>query len=334
MELSCSLLILSTFAYKILGIEGFLAQYDQRTRWGALYAIDLSTIDQLAQIDPSAIQSQVSTALPDLLQIIDSDGVMMQAEKFSTVLANNAAVVNGCIGVGSFFLGSAVTGKANAEDIEGLKKSVADKESTLQELQSKLEEAQTSEKDLNIKTTQYEDQLFDLETKFEKETGTIKQNFQETLEKEKDKMRKKTKAEMKFTMDLKMKQERSKMVQEKLEFLNEMSFEKNRELSKLRLQNVEMQQTQKKTEAVLQQSQDELEKLNSLKNKKAFWPTEMVGLRMKQADSEKKIDRLTKEVEDMEDALVQAKEEIEAVNSRKNFFSFITKTASKDTTEK
>jgi len=317
MKLSFSLLILSTVA------EGFITQPEcspnGKARCGPLCAIDLSTIDQIAQIDLSGIQSQISTALPDLPQVIESGGVMMQVERLSTALANNAAVVNGGIGVGSFLLGSAVTGKGNAEGIEGLEKSVTDKESALQELRSKLEEAQTSENELNIKITQYEDEMFDSETKFEMETDNIRREFQTTLEREKDKMRKKTKTEMKFTMDLKMNKERSMMLQEKLEYVKDMSLDKNIELSKLRLKNVEMQQKQKTTDASLQQSQDELENLMAMKNEKAFWPKEIFGLRLAQAESGKEIERLTKELEEMDIALVEAKEEIETVDLKKIF---------------
>jgi len=326
MKLSPSLLILTTTTSVRDGVDGFVAQhrhsvYTQK-RLEPLFVIDPSAIDQLVQIDPSAIQSQVTNALPNFSQI-----------DISTVLASNAALVNGGIGVGSFLLGAVVSGKDDKEAIKGLEKSVADQESLMLELRTKLEEAQKSEGDLTTKIVQFEDQIFELENEYENETGELKKNFQATLQDEKDKLRIKLKKEMQFSMDIKMNTERSAMLQEKLEFVKEVGFEKNAELSSLRFEKAALERTQKDTQKSLQKSEEEVKKLFSLKNKDGFWPTEMVGLRMQQAESEKDIDRLTKELEKMEEGLAEANEEIEAFNSKKNFWSFIKKEGTKETTE-
>jgi len=326
MKLYPSLLILTTTTSVRVGVDGFIAQhrhsvYTQK-RLEPLFVIDPSAIDQLVQIDPSAIQSQVTNALPNFSQI-----------DISTVLASNAALVNGGIGVGSFLLGAVVSGKDDKEAIKGLEKSVADQESLMLELRTKLEEAQKSEGDLTTKIVQFEDQIFELENEYENETGELKKNFQATLQDEKDKLRIKLKKEMQFSMDIKMNTERSAMLQEKLEFVKEVGFEKNAELSSLRFEKAALERTQKDTQKSLQKSEEEVKKLFSLKNKDGFWPTEMVGLRMQQAESEKDIDRLTKELEKMEEGLAEANEEIEAFNSKKNFWSFIKKEGTKETTE-
>jgi len=326
MKLSPSLLILTATTSLRDGVDGFITQHRHpaytHARLEPLFVIDPTAIDQLAQIDPSAIQSQVTNALPNFSQI-----------DISTILASNAALVNGGIGVGSFLLGAVVSGKDDKEAIEGLEKSVADQESLMQELRTKLEEAQKSEGDLTTKIVQFEDQMFELENEYEKETGEMKKNFQATLQDEKDKVRTKLKKEMQFSMDIKMNAERSAMLQEKLEFVKEVSFEKNAELSSLRFEKAALARTQKDTQKSLQKSEEEVKKLYSLKNKDGFWPTEMVGLRMQQAESEKDIDRLTKELEKMEEGLAEANEEIEAFNSKKSFWSVFTKEEPKETTE-
>jgi len=298
-----------------------------------LCAVDPSAIDQLAQIDPSAIQAQITSALPDLSQAIDSSVVMVQMEKISTYVANNVAVVNGGIGVSSFLLGTAVSGKGNAEEIESLEKSIADRESNMEELRLKLNETRKSKDELSSKLTQYEEQMFELENEYEKETGKIKKNFQETLEEEKDKMRAKVRKELQFSMDIKMNKERSEMLQEKLEFVKEVSYEKNLELSNLRFEKFEMEQKQKNMVACLQESENEVEKLRSLKNRKGFWPAEVVGLRIAQSESGKDIERLMKELEEMEKGLTEANEEIKALSTKRNFWSFITKESPKEITE-
>jgi len=325
MKQSTSLCIITTIISVGIGVNGFIVQHhfaSKTTKVEPLCAIDPSAINQLAQIDPSAIQSQVSNALPNLSQI-----------DISTVLASNAALVNGGIGVGSFLLGAVVSGKDDKEIIEGLEKSVTDQESIMQELRATLEEAKKAEDELNTKITRFEDQVFELENEYENETGELKKQFQATLQDEKDKVRKKLKKEMQFSMDIKMNEERSAMLQEKLEFVQEVSFEKNAELSSLRMEKAALERTQKETQNSLQKSEEEVEKLFSLKNKDGFWPTEMVGLRMQQAESEKDIDRLTEELERMEEELAEANEEIVAFNSKKNFWSFIKKDETKETTE-
>lgn len=135
MKLSPSLLILTATTSLRDGVDGFITQHRHpaytHARLEPLFVIDPTAIDQLAQIDPSAIQSQVTNVLPNFSQI-----------DISTILASNAALVNGGIGVGSFLLGAVVSGKDDKEAIEGLEKSVADQESLMQELRTKLEEAQ------------------------------------------------------------------------------------------------------------------------------------------------------------------------------------------------
>jgi len=330
MKPSLSLLVLITTASATFGVEGFITQHKHsaytKTRLDPLCAIDPTAIQQLAQIDPSAIQSQIGSVLPNIPPLSQID--------ISSFLASNTALVNGGIGVGSFLLGSAVTGKQNGEVIEGLEKSVADKESTMQELRTKLEEAQKSDEELNTKITQFEDQIFELENEYENETGEMKKNFQATLQDEKDKTRIKIKKEMQFSMDIKMNKERSAMLQEKMEFVKEVSFEKNAELSKLRFEKADLERKENKAQNSLQQSEEEVEKLMSLKNKKGFWPSEVFGLRMQQAESEKDIDRLTKELEEMEEGLAEANEEIEAFNSKKTFWSFIKQDTKEGTKEK
>lgn len=317
MKLSYSSGILSNIAFMTVCVDGFnieTTQYPHRRSGQApLYAVDPFAIDQLAQIDPSAIQAQITSALPDF--------------------ANNVAVVNGGIGVSSFLLGTAVSGKGNAEEIKCLEKSIVDKESSMEELRLKLNETRKSKDELSSKFTQYEEQMFELENEYEKETGKIKKNFQETLEEEKDKMRAKVRKELQFSMDIKMNKERSEMLQEKLEFVKEVSYEKNLELSNLRFKNFEMEQKQKNIGARLQESENEVEKLRSLKNRNGFWPAEVVGLRIAQSESDKDIQRLMKELEEMEKGLTEANEKIKALSTKKNFWSFIAKEIPKEITE-
>merc|ERR1712025_1133086 len=97
---------------------------------------------------------------------------------------------------------------------------------SLEELRSRLNEALKSEDEMTKKITQYEDQIFELENEYEQETGQLKKAFQDTLEEEKDKLRAKVRRELQFSMDIKMNKERSEMLQEKLDFQKEVSYEK------------------------------------------------------------------------------------------------------------
>jgi len=294
-------------------------------------------VSQVSQLDPSAIVSQVSqldpSALPDLPQVIESafSGIVQQdtadlsVDFLSTLrsqfgaFVTSAPVVNAGVGVSAFLIGNKFGNIENKE----LK-------TTVEGLQSDLEETQIAEEKLKSEISLYEDQIFELEAEFENGTGELKKSFQDTLAQEKDKIRQKVKKELSFTVDRKMREERSKLLREKREFMQTERFEKTIELSSLRLNKSYLESTAQTMQTTVTELETEVEKFRSLANKKTgFWPVNVINLRMQRSELERNIAKMSDELKVKDSALNDAKEEIEDLNnkltSKSRFWRFITR---------
>ena len=141
-----------------------------------------------------------------------------------------------------------------------------------------------------------EEQLFRLDEEFENESGKIQKQFDHTLREkledvrkkakeeyqftldiklleEREQMRKEAKEEYEFTLDIKVLEERGKMLAEKLDFVGSVNGDKDIELVNLRLQQTQVEMTNKKLENALTASEAEMDRIQGLKKgKKGWWP--------------------------------------------------------------
>jgi hypothetical protein len=130
-----------------------------------------------------------------------------------------------------------------------------------------------SEQQLADKVLELEDKLFRMDQEFESQSAKIQSRFDTTLRDELEKVRKKVREEYQFTLDIKVKEERSKMLQEKLNFVGSVNGDKDQELVNLRLKQSQVAKTNQKLEDALNGAQSELEKLQQMaKGGKGWWP--------------------------------------------------------------
>jgi len=111
-----------------------------------------------------------------------------------------------------------------------------------------------------------------MDQEFESQTSKIRKNFDNTLRDELQRVRNKVKEEYQFTLDIKVQEERSKMLQEKLNFVGSFNGDKDVELVNLRLQQSQVKQANKKLEDALLSAQSELERMQNEVTSKGWWP--------------------------------------------------------------
>lgn len=120
------------------------------------------------------------------------------------------------------------------------------------------------------KITELEENLRDMDDEFEHQTAKIKKRYDATLRNKIEDVTKKVKQDYQFSFDIKMKEERSNMLKEKLDFIDSFGGEKTK-LSSLRLQQEKMKGVNRDLEKALEDSEAELQKLKGL-SKKGWWP--------------------------------------------------------------
>lgn len=111
-----------------------------------------------------------------------------------------------------------------------------------------------------------------MDEEFEQSSAKAQKRFDNTLRDELQRVRNKVKDEYQFTLDIKVQEERSKMLQEKLNFVGSFNGDKDQELVKLRLQQAQVKDTNRKLEGALENAQEELEKIQGLSKGNGWWP--------------------------------------------------------------
>ena len=129
-----------------------------------------------------------------------------------------------------------------------------------------------TEQELVDKVAQLEDQLFRMDQEFEAQSGKIQKRFDQKLRDELERVRKKVKEEYQFTLDIKVQEERSKMLAEKLDFVGSVNGDKDIELVELRLKQTQVQSTNRKLEEALETAKAELDRIQNLAQQKPWWP--------------------------------------------------------------
>jgi hypothetical protein len=128
------------------------------------------------------------------------------------------------------------------------------------------------EQDMVDKVAQLEDRLYQMDQEFEVQSGRLKKKWDQTLRQELERVRQKVKEEYQFTLDIKIQEERSKMLGEKLNLLGTINGEKDIELVNLRLQQSQMKKATEKLEQALEDSKRELDRVLAVKEQKTWWP--------------------------------------------------------------
>lgn len=117
-----------------------------------------------------------------------------------------------------------------------------------------------------------EEKLYEMDNEFEQQTAKVKKQYDTTLRNEVARAAAKAKEDFKYTLEIRMQKARSKFLKEKLDFVNNLTGEKQTELVNLRLQEQQVKETNKKLEEALHQSEEELQRLHNLSAKKKWWP--------------------------------------------------------------
>lgn len=124
---------------------------------------------------------------------------------------------------------------------------------------------------LKIKTL--EDKLFAMDEEFEQQSAKVKKNFDLTLRNEIEKVTTKLKQDYQFSLDIKLEEAKADMLAEKLDFVNNLTGDKQNELSILRLKQEKLKVDNRKLEEALEQSEKHFEQFKKeVSGSKGWWP--------------------------------------------------------------
>ena len=128
-----------------------------------------------------------------------------------------------------------------------------------------------SELELVTKITELEEKLYRMDQEFEAQTDKVKKRYDESMKLELKKVAEKVMEDYRYTLDIRLAEQRQSLLSEKLTFVNNLNGDKELELVNLRLRQGQINNANKKLEDALTQSKLEIEKLSELTRKKSGW---------------------------------------------------------------
>jgi hypothetical protein len=114
-----------------------------------------------------------------------------------------------------------------------------------------------------------EDRLFTLDREYETQTSKFQKEYETRMTAKLEEDTAKVKRDMNFRMDIQMEQQKSKLAQEKLEFINSQP-DKDTELFQTKVKLNSLSMTRNKLEKALEQANKSLEQLQKA-SKKTSW---------------------------------------------------------------
>lgn len=299
---------------------------------GALFVFPEIT-NAVGQVDVAVIQSQISDGamLGLSQQIVDAS---LPIVNFPMFVGLSGGAVGAAIGLGGKNINAedakrkairrearkdeqiALKGERNKElelDLDAKKLQIKELKKGLVESKSK---SLVEREELINKVSDLEEELFQMDNEFESQTGEIKKQFEDTLQRKLDEVKQKTTTDLKFSLDIQLMEERSLMLQERFEFINNMEIGKAVELADLRMQQTELKEANKQLKLSLSRSTDDIVKLRAMLNEKGgLWPLNVMESRGRMFDAEKEKEAFESSLVETESALNNANLALDEANA-------------------
>lgn len=128
------------------------------------------------------------------------------------------------------------------------------------ELESTKAALDLSEQEMVSKIAELEDKLFNMDDEFEQQTAKFQKQYDQKKKKELEGTIAKLKTDMKYSMEIKLEEEKSKLLLDQVKSLSQQG-DKQTELTQLKLKQSQVQETNLKLEKALVEAQDEVERM-------------------------------------------------------------------------
>ena len=146
----------------------------------------------------------------------------------------------------------------------------------IQQLERELTVAKTalseSEQQMVDKITELEERLFVMDKEFEEQTDRFKKKYDTRMRGELEKIKDKVITDYKYKLEIKLEEQKSKLLAERLDFVNTLSSGKVEQLVNLRIEKDSVNRANEELEKALAMSQAELDKMRQEATKKGWWP--------------------------------------------------------------
>jgi len=148
---------------------------------------------------------------------------------------------------------------------------------TVSRLQKELEITRAaltdSEQEMVSRISEVEDRLHAMDAEFEAQTTKFQKQYDTRMREDLEKMTEKMKVDFQYNLEIRLEEQKSKMLCKQLDVVRTVTGSKNREeLADLRLQRDRINKANAELEKALEASKYELEKLRHAAAKKGWWP--------------------------------------------------------------
>lgn len=144
----------------------------------------------------------------------------------------------------------------------------------IQELESALVESQMAlnetRHETELKMTQLEDKLFEMDKEYEAQTTRFKKRYDNQMREELEKARDKIRTDYNFRLAIQTDKLKSEQLMDGLGIVGQ-STDKEAQLSQVRIEKAQLAELNKKLEEALEQSAQELENMKAEASKKSFF---------------------------------------------------------------
>lgn len=130
-----------------------------------------------------------------------------------------------------------------------------------------------SEQEMVRKITELEEKLFEMDKEFEEQTDRFKKKYDNRMRGELERIKEKIITDYKYKLEIKLEEQKSKLLEERLDFVNTVTSGKAEQLVNLQIEKVNMNRANEELEKALAMSQAELDRLRQeATKKKGWWP--------------------------------------------------------------
>jgi len=167
----------------------------------------------------------------------------------------------------------ATFGIAAASAIAGASSQIPKIQHLEQELESAREALTASENQLVSQIAELEEKIFTIDKEYEAQTDKFKKQYDETMRDKLAATKEKMKVDFGYKLEIRLEEEKAKMLQENLGVVNTLTAGKRQEkLAELKFQNSRVELANSKLEKALAQSKVELERLQHAGKGRGWWP--------------------------------------------------------------
>jgi hypothetical protein len=140
-----------------------------------------------------------------------------------------------------------------------------------QELKIARDSLDLMEHQMNTRISELEDKLFEIDREFENQTDRFKRSYDKQQLEDLERITKKMKVDFQYKLEIKLEEEKSKLLTKQLDLVNGVTGKRQAELAELRLRQIAMEHENSTLQKAQQKADEELGRLREASAKEQRW---------------------------------------------------------------